>query len=129
MMGVSPASHPALAHLVDDVQPISGRDMTDDLSKAVCAALEEIEPGSVATYGDISRRLGISPRQAGREVGRVPDDVPWWRVLRADGTPAACRGGHAAALLESEGVPMREGRVDLARARYEWKSARSHTPT
>lgn len=89
--------------------------MTDDLQEAVCAALEAIEPGSVATYGDVAHRLGISPRQAGREVSRVPDDVPWWRVVRADGTPATCRGGHAAALLESELVPMRGGRVDLAK--------------
>lgn len=84
------------------------------LHEAVRAVLDDIEPGFVATYGDVGRRLGISPRQAGREVSRVPDDVPWWRVVRADGTPAACRGGHAVALLESEGVAIRAGRVDLA---------------
>lgn len=64
-----------------------------EFSEAVCTVLDEIESGSVATYGDVARQLGISARQAGRDVSIVPDDVPWWRVVRADGTPAACRGG------------------------------------
>lgn len=95
------------------------------LIEAVCAVLDDIEPGFVATYGDVGRLVGISPRQAGREVSRVPDDVPWWRVVRADGVPAACRGGRAIALLESEGVAIRSGRVDLAQARC----PRSSRPT
>lgn len=103
--------------------------MTDDIHDAVCAVLAVIEPGSVATYGDVGRQLGISARQAGREVSRVPDDVPWWRVVRADGTPAACRGGHASALLESESVPMVNGRVDLVQARYPWDRPHSATST
>lgn len=94
------------------------------LNEAVCAVLDDIGPGCVATYGDVGRRLGISPRQAGREVSRVPDDVPWWRVVRADGTPATCRGGNALVLLESEGVPIRAGRVDLTQARYPWNFPR-----
>ncbi|NOQ59471.1 MGMT family protein [Mycolicibacterium fortuitum] len=92
----------------------------EDLNEAVCAVLDDIEPGFVATYGDVGRRLGISPRQAGREVSRVPDDVPWWRVVKADGTPATCRGGRAVALLESEGVAIRAGRVDMGRAPCPW---------
>lgn len=88
-----------------------------ELNDAVCAVLETISPGQVATYGDVARQVGITPRLAGREVGRVPDDVPWWRVVRADGTPADCRGGTAAARLASEGVPIKNCRVDLARAR------------
>ncbi len=93
---------------------------TRDHAQATAEVLETIEPGSVATYGDVAARLGTSPRQAGREVGRVPDDVPWWRVVRADGTPGTCRGGRAARLLTAEGVPMRAGRVDLGRARQSW---------
>lgn len=94
--------------------------MADDLNAAICDVLADIEPGFVATYGDVGRQVGIHPRQAGREVSRVPDDVPWWRVVRADGTPPECRGGQAAALLEAEGVPFVNGRVDLARARRVW---------
>lgn len=94
------------------------------LHEAVRAVLDDIEPGFVATYGDVGRRLGISPRQAGREVSRVPDDVPWWRVVRADGEPAACRDGRAVVLLKSEGVAFEGERVDLARARYPWDASR-----
>lgn len=92
----------------------------NEFGEILCATLEEIEPGFVATYGDVAHRLGISARQAGREVGRVPDDVPWWRVVRADGTPPTCRGGMADALLRAEGVPMRGDRVDLDRGRFSW---------
>lgn len=91
--------------------------MTDDLHDAVCMVLNAIPAGKVATYGDVAARLGVTARQAGREVGRVPDEVPWWRVVRADGATALCRGGHAAELLAAEGVLMRRGRVDLTRAR------------
>ncbi|MEO6200580.1 MAG: MGMT family protein [Cryobacterium sp.] len=72
---------------------------------------------SVAAYGEIGRALGIGPRQAGRAVALLGDDVPWWRVVYADGTPATCHDGGARALLEAEGVPFRDGRVDLATVR------------
>ncbi|WP_309130033.1 MGMT family protein [Brevibacterium sp.] len=94
-----------------------------DLVAAVADVLDDIAPGSVATYGDVAAQLGISPRQAGREVSRAPDEVPWWRVVRADGIPGACRGGHAPELLEAEGVPMSSGRVDLNLARQSWSDA------
>nr|WP_286166949.1 MGMT family protein [Arthrobacter sp. AQ5-05] len=61
--------------------------------------------------------MGIGPRQAGRMVGLVGEGVPWWRVVSADGTPAACHGGEARALLEDEGVPFRNDRIDMAKTR------------
>lgn len=73
-----------------------------------------IPPGSVMAYGEIGHALGISPRQAGRAVSLLDDAVPWWRVIYADGTPATCHAGGALALLEAEGVPFREGRVNVA---------------
>jgi methylated-DNA-protein-cysteine methyltransferase related protein len=45
-------------------------------------------------------------------------DIPWWRVVRADGSLAA--GDRQRARLEAEGVPFRAGaggRVDLRVAR------------
>lgn len=73
-----------------------------------------IPPGEVATYGEVGRAVGLGPRQAGRAVARLDEDVPWWRVIYADGHPATCHQGGARALLESEGVPFHQGRVDLA---------------
>jgi alkylated DNA nucleotide flippase Atl1 len=80
----------------------------------VRATVAAIPSGSVAAYGEVGRALGISPRQAGRAVSLLDDDVPWWRVVYADGTPATCHEGGARALLESEGVAFCEGRVDMA---------------
>lgn len=76
-----------------------------------------IPPGSVASYGDIGGRIGAGPRQVGRAMSLLDEDVPWWRVVHADGTPASCHGGRAPELLDAEGVPMRGTRVDMKRAR------------
>lgn len=84
-----------------------------DVVAEVRTMVVAIPPGSVMAYGEIGRALGISPRQAGRAVSLLEDDVPWWRVAYADGTPATCHEGGARALLEAEGVPFCEGRVDI----------------
>ncbi|GAB3126597.1 MGMT family protein [Glaciibacter psychrotolerans] len=86
-----------------------------DAAAAVRLLVLAIPTGCVASYGEIGRTLGIGPRQAGRAVSRLDDDVPWWRVVYADGTPATCHGGTARILLEAEGVPFHDGRVDRAK--------------
>jgi alkylated DNA nucleotide flippase Atl1 len=43
--------------------------------------------------------------------------VPWWRVVRADGSLA--KGARQAARLREEGVVVRRNRVDLARLRLD----------
>ena len=45
--------------------------------------------------------------------------MPWHRVVRADGRPAAGHEREALARLRAEGVPLRGERVDLGRARWE----------
>ncbi len=42
-------------------------------------------------------------------------DLPWWRVVRADGSLA--KGDRRRALLRAEGIPFRGRRVDMKRAR------------
>jgi len=75
-------------------------------------AVRSIPAGRVATYGDISP---TAPRWVGRVLATAPSDVPWHRVVRADGTVA--KGAEQLARLEAEGVPVRGDRVDLSRAR------------
>jgi alkylated DNA nucleotide flippase Atl1 len=41
----------------------------------------------------------------------APDDVPWHRIVRADGTIP--KGDQQRRLLAAEGVPMTGARVDL----------------
>ena len=87
--------------------------LTDDVRAAVIA----IPPGSVASYGDIGKKIGAGPRQVGRAMSMLDDSVPWWRVVYADGTPASCHHGRAPGLLRNDGTPMMGARVDMARAR------------
>jgi alkylated DNA nucleotide flippase Atl1 len=92
----------------------------DEVREAVLT----IPAGSVASYGEIGRHLGMGPRQVGRAMSLLGEDtgLPWWRVVHADGTPATCHEGRAPALLAVVGTPMGGGGVDLGRARHRWGS-------
>ena len=86
----------------------------------VLAVVETIPRGSVMTYGDIAEFLGDrGPRSVARALSRSGGGVPWWRVVRADGSSAEPVRDRQVRLLEDEGVPFRRGRVDLARARWD----------
>ena len=70
-------------------------------------------PGFVRTYGDVSPG---APRFAGTVLAHcTDDDVPWFRIVRADGSLA--KGARQRALLEAEGIPFRGDRVDMRAAR------------
>lgn len=70
-------------------------------------------PGFVRSYGDVSPG---APRFAGSVLASCQDpDVPWHRIVRADGSLA--KGERQRALLEAEGIPFVGGRVDMRRAR------------
>ncbi|MDJ0322188.1 MGMT family protein [Cryobacterium sp. PH31-AA6] len=88
-----------------------------DVAEEVRTIVMAIPTGCVATYGEIARTLGIGPRQAGRAVSLLEGDVPWWRVVHADGATATCHEGAARALLELEGAPFHDDRVDMAKVR------------
>jgi alkylated DNA nucleotide flippase Atl1 len=75
--------------------------------------VRSIPEGRVSTFGDISP---TGPRWVGRVLAGAPHDVPWHRVVRADGTVPM--GSAQLARLAAEGVSIRGDRVDLARARW-----------
>ena len=56
----------------------------------------------------------VAPRQVGRVLATTHEDVPWHRVVRADGSVPI--GEKQVALLRAERVPMLGDRVDLPRA-------------
>ena len=86
--------------------------------EAVLRVVEQIPPGSVASYGDIAEVVGVGgPRQVGRVMALHGEAVAWWRVVRADGSPARCHELRALELLRAEGAPLRGGRVVMAEAR------------
>lgn len=70
-----------------------------------------IPAGQVRTYAGIARAVGTGPRNAGRLVTALDDDVPWWRVVYADGRSATCHGGTAQPPLQREGVPFTGARI------------------
>jgi methylated-DNA-protein-cysteine methyltransferase related protein len=86
--------------------------------------IRSIPRGKVAAYGDVTPG---APRHAGRVLSESHEpDVPWWRVVRADGTLA--KGARQRRLLEGEGVrfdPARPDRVDMAECRASGSSATS----
>ena len=83
-----------------------------------------IPAGFVSTYGDIDP---VAPRLVGRVLATTHEDLPWHRVVRADGSLA--QGGHQRALLAEEGVPMRGDRVDLRLARLSPEFGRASSRT
>jgi methylated-DNA-protein-cysteine methyltransferase-like protein len=89
-------------------------EVSDSESRAVriLARVREIPPGFVRTYGDIEPG---APRMVGLVLATTHEDVPWHRVVRADGSMA--KGALQRNLLLREGVPMRGERVDLEQAR------------
>lgn len=117
--GVSDA--PRARKLRDSLAAV-GRIDTDEYVEAVLSTVERIPPGRVTTYGAIaeavSQRLGGGgPRQVGAVMSAWGGPVPWWRVVRADGSLPASHGDEARQAYLAEGTPLRpSGSVDLARA-------------
>jgi alkylated DNA nucleotide flippase Atl1 len=83
-----------------------------DREHTVLQRIRAIPPGFVRSYGDVSPG---APRFAGTVLSRTVEDVPWHRVVRADGSLA--KGARQRALLEAEGVPFVGERVDMRVAR------------
>jgi alkylated DNA nucleotide flippase Atl1 len=85
-----------------------------EVDEAVFDAVESIPAGRVSTYGAIGRLVGVGPRRVARALAAGGGAVPWHRVVRADGTAAEPVRVRQLELLAGEGVPVRNGRIDLA---------------
>nr|WP_032764016.1 MGMT family protein [Streptomyces californicus] len=88
-----------------------------------------IPPGRVMTYGDVAEWLGDGgPRQVGRAMALYGSAVPWWRVVRSDGTLLPSHELRALEHYRAEGTPLREAsrqaeghipKLDMRRARWD----------
>ena len=92
--------------------PQSPRMRADERRERILDRVRAIPEGFVRTYGDIDPR---APRLVGLVLSQTEEDIPWQRVVRADGSLA--KGARQRELLLREGIPMRGDRVDLADAR------------
>ena len=90
--------------------------------------VRQIPPGRVSTYGRIAAYIpapgGMSeqayqvrgPRMVGGAMAACPENVPWQRVINAQGKVSLRQGGGEGqrALLEAEGIEFDDkDRVDL----------------
>lgn len=79
------------------------------------ALVTQIPPGRVVGYGQIGRELSspLSGLLVGRMMFEAPFDIPWHRVVGADGSLKIAKRGPDAAVeqrtrLEAEGVAFTE---------------------
>ncbi len=81
----------------------------------ILARVRAIPAGWVRTYADVSPG---APRLAGYVLRHCDEpDLPWHRVVRADGSLA--QGERQRRRLRAEGVPFRGDRVAIERARLD----------
>lgn len=89
--------------------------MDEQSLERVRETVAAIPPGRVLAYGDVAARAGLrSARLVGRILAEDGADLPWHRVLRADGTPAPHIAREQLARLRAEGVLAVDGRVPMA---------------
>jgi methylated-DNA-protein-cysteine methyltransferase-like protein len=94
--------------------------MDDVLHERVREIIESVAAGTVATYGDIAALAGApSPRMVGAILAEDGHDLPWHRILRANGTPAPHLVHDQLERLRAEGVLADGQRIDLRK--YRWK--------
>lgn len=106
LMSASPAQQPA-----------------DCRRSALYAALAQIPPGRVVSYGQLAEQAGLgrAARWVGRCLSQLPDDtaLPWHRVVAAGGRLSlpvdSAAGAEQRRRLAAEGVMLTGNRLDIRR--------------
>jgi len=89
----------------------------EEYVELVLSLVEEVPWGRVTSYGAIAGVVGGGPRQVGAVMARHGGPVPWWRVVRADGSLPPSHADEARQAYLAEGTPLRpSGSVDIRRA-------------
>jgi len=106
----------------------SAPDGYDAFAEAVYAVVEAIPPGRVMAYGEVAAAVGSrAARAVGRIMAHSGGELPWWRVVYADGHLLPGYEAQALDRYREEGTPLTAGgtRIDLRRARWSpgWSSA------
>ena len=88
----------------------------------VLRCVEQVPRGRVTTYGAIAEAVGPvagggGPRLVGSVMAQHGGPVPWWRVVRADGSLPPSHDVEARPHYLDEATPLRpSGNVDLRTA-------------
>ncbi len=102
-----------------------------DFERRVVGVIVALAEGEVVSYGDVAHDAGYPgrARAVGAVLARYGGELPWWRVVRGDGTLAAPPAAEQAAALRAEGVIVRAGRVVASpRGRFSPARAPSRRP-
>src|SRR5690606_33244191 len=76
-----------------------------EFERRVLAVIRDLQVGEVVSYSWVAREAGRpgAARAVGRILRDIADDgVPWWRVVRADGTVVAPDPARQRRLLQTE---------------------------
>jgi methylated-DNA-protein-cysteine methyltransferase related protein len=84
-----------------------------ELADRIRREVATLQPGEVVSYSEVARRVGSWrwARAVGSTLAEGGDGLPWWRVVRRDGSLAAPDRAEQRRRLESEGVEVVDGRV------------------
>ena len=90
--------------------------MNETRERRIIDVLMALGEGEVTTYGDVAEVAGYpkNARLVGRILATTDADVPWWRVVNAQGRLVAADPALQAELLGEEDVLVRDGRVRSA---------------
>jgi alkylated DNA nucleotide flippase Atl1 len=78
----------------------------DAVDEAVYRLLELVPSGRVISYSGAAAELGLrTPRRPAAAMSRAPEGLPWWRMVRADGTLPATLALRADGPWRREGTP------------------------
>lgn len=84
--------------------------LSEEFSERVLSLVERIPPGRVLSYGRIAAILDEGgPRRVGAVMAYDGGGVPWWRVVRADGSLPPSHQGRSKEHYRDEQTPMRAG--------------------
>lgn len=89
-----------------------------DFTTAVIEVLDHLSPGDIMSYSDVAEEAGFpgAARAVGNLLATRPG-LPWWRIVAQSGRLAPGHEQRQAELLRSEGVMVRNGRVDIGAIR------------
>ena len=84
-----------------------------DFEQRVIGVLKRLQKGEVVTYGEVAEEAGFpgAARAVGNLLSTGLEGVPWWRVVRADGSLVARHRSEQARRLRAEGVAVVNDRV------------------
>ena len=83
---------------------MAGPSLPSPYAERVLDVVARIPPGSALAYGDVAELLGgRGARAVGGVLARHGSGVPWWRVVRADGSLPAGHEREAIRRLRARG--------------------------